>query len=75
MQIFKLNAKMKIRMIIESLTTKGINFIDNLNNDIQWQELICTTEETFHISENINTINNFIEYLNINNSRNRKGVK
>ena len=61
--------------IIESLTTKGINFMDNLNNDIQWQELICTTEETFHISENINTINNFIEYLNINNINYTWGLK
>ena len=41
--------------------------MDNLNNDIQWQELTCTSEETIHITNNKNTIDSFINHLNINN--------
>jgi hypothetical protein len=53
--------------IIESTTNTAINFMDNLNNDLQWQDLICSNEETIHITTNKNTLNSFIEYLTINN--------
>jgi len=53
--------------IIESITNSAIHFMDNLNNDIQWQELTCTSDETIHITNNKNTIDSFINHLNINN--------
>jgi hypothetical protein len=52
--------------IIESITNDAIHFMDNMSNDIQWQQLDCTTEETIHVTKNKSTINNFIEYVKIN---------
>jgi len=61
--------------IIESVTDNGTDFIHNMNNDIAWQLLDSTNEENIIITEDKNTINSFIEYLNINNIKYTWGSK